>query len=119
MGQDSRNLCIVGLADLLQLRVLGFGYFQYGNVLVGVFPKVEKILVGGASLGDFALHCEGSSDLKMRECANGFVQYDSAMVKDLLELDGASVPLRSAKYAIPRKYGGYMLVENGNCAPNS
>src|SRR5580704_15379182 len=32
---------------LLQLRILGFGFLQDGNVGAGVLPKGEEILVGG------------------------------------------------------------------------
>jgi len=32
---------------LLQLRVLGFGFFQDWDVRVGVFPEREEIFVGG------------------------------------------------------------------------
>jgi hypothetical protein len=35
--------------DLLQLRVLGFGLLQDGNVGVGVFPEGEEIFVVGES----------------------------------------------------------------------
>jgi hypothetical protein len=31
----------------LQLRVLGFGLLQDGDVGVGVFPELEEIFVGG------------------------------------------------------------------------
>jgi hypothetical protein len=31
----------------LQLRVLGLGFLQDGNVGVGVFPEGEEIFVGG------------------------------------------------------------------------
>jgi len=33
--------------QLLQLRVLGFGLLQDGNVGVGVFPEGEEVFVGG------------------------------------------------------------------------
>src|ERR1039458_2206629 len=39
------------LFPLLQLRVLRFGFFQDGEVGVGVFPEPEKILVSGAGTG--------------------------------------------------------------------
>jgi len=32
---------------LLQLRVLGFGLLQDGDVGVGIFPEGEKVFVGG------------------------------------------------------------------------
>ena len=33
--------------QLLQLRVLCFGFFQDGDVGVGFFPEVEEVFVGG------------------------------------------------------------------------
>ncbi len=32
---------------LLQFRVLGLGFFQYGDVRVGIFPEVDEIFIGG------------------------------------------------------------------------
>jgi hypothetical protein len=34
------------LKALLQLRVLGFGFLQDGDVGIGVFPEREEILIG-------------------------------------------------------------------------
>ena len=41
----------------MQLRVLGLGFFQDGDVGVGVFPQREKIFVGGkgANAGDIGI----------------------------------------------------------------
>jgi hypothetical protein len=36
-----------------QFRVLGFGFFQYRNVGVGVFPEREEILMRGAPVTMF------------------------------------------------------------------
>jgi hypothetical protein len=44
-----------GPTILLQLRVLGLGLLQDGNVGVGVFPEGEKILVGSAGFVGVAL----------------------------------------------------------------
>jgi hypothetical protein len=41
---------------LLQLRVLGFGLLQDGNVGIGVFPEGQEILVCCACLDFVALH---------------------------------------------------------------
>jgi len=35
---------------LLQLGVLGLGFFQGGEISVGIFPEREEILVGGAAV---------------------------------------------------------------------
>jgi len=41
---------------LLQLRVLRFGFFQDGDVGVGVFPEGEETLIGGTGFGGVASH---------------------------------------------------------------
>jgi hypothetical protein len=50
---------------LLQLRVLGLGLPQDGDVGVGVFPKGEEIFVGGAGLVLVAGEYVGASKLQM------------------------------------------------------
>jgi hypothetical protein len=42
---------------LPKLGVLSFGLFQDGHIWVGVFPKIEKFLVGGAGLGPEVFGC--------------------------------------------------------------
>ena len=37
---------------LLQLGVFSFGFFQDGNIAVGIFPQREEVVVGGAGLGE-------------------------------------------------------------------
>src|SRR5271170_3270946 len=73
---------------LLQLRVLRFCSGENGDVEVGVFPEREEILIGGLGLGGVALHGVGASDLETRQCTDGFVEHNPAMVEDFLELGG-------------------------------
>jgi hypothetical protein len=40
---------------LLQLRVLRLGFFQDGNIGIGVFPQRQEVLVGSACFGRVAL----------------------------------------------------------------
>lgn len=40
-----------GQRELMQPGVLGFGLLQDGYVGVGVFPKCEEVLIGGAGFG--------------------------------------------------------------------
>ena len=98
LGRDSRNNhglihgdCLV--ARLLQLGVFRLGFLQNGDVGIGVFPQREEILIRGAGFDGVALHGIRSSDLKMGECADGFVDYDSTMVEDFLELGGGFAAL--------------------------
>jgi hypothetical protein len=74
------------VAALLQLRVFGFGLLEDEDVGVGVFPEREEILISRLGLRAVALHGIGSADLKMGECSDGFVDYNSAMVENFLEL---------------------------------
>jgi|SRR5579871_1693767 len=54
---------------LLQLRVLGFGFLQDGNIQVGVFPEREEISVGGegASAGGITISCRALLRLNGRD----------------------------------------------------
>ena len=45
----------VGALGLFQLRVLRLGFFEDGDVGVGVFPEGEEILIGGAGFGEGVL----------------------------------------------------------------
>ena len=47
--------------ELLQLRVLGLGSLQDGDVGVGVFPEIEEVLVRGAGFSAVALHDIGTA----------------------------------------------------------
>ena len=79
--------------ELFQLRVLRLRSDENGNVRVGVFPEREEILIGRLGFGGVALHGIGSADLEMRECTDGFVEHNSAMVEDFLELGGGFAAL--------------------------
>jgi len=50
---------------LLQLRELRLGFFQDGDVGVGVFPEGEKVLVGRFRFGGVALHGIGAGEAEM------------------------------------------------------
>src|SRR5271167_3056187 len=77
----------------LQLRVLGFGFFQDGDVGVGVFPEGEEVLICGAGFDGIARHCVGAGKGEMCQYSNGFIEHSSAMVEDFLELVGGFVAL--------------------------
>jgi hypothetical protein len=61
---------------LLQLRVLGLGLLQDGDVGVGVFPEGEEISVGGkgADAGGIGVGCRAS----LARTAGGGRPYSSA-----------------------------------------
>ena len=65
-GSLARAGTLVPTLPLLrELGVLGFGFFQDGDVRVGIFPQCEEILVGSAGLGRVAGQCVGSADLQV------------------------------------------------------
>jgi hypothetical protein len=81
---------------LFQLRVLGFGLLQDGDVGVGVFPEGEEIFVGGerTNAGDIGVRALRSSRLQgvgasysqMRLRSRPAVPDDAAVVDDFREL---------------------------------
>ena len=65
---------------LLQLDVFRLGLLQDRNVRVGIFPEREEIPIRCVCFCDFTLYGPGTTNLKMSQCTDGFVYYDSAMV---------------------------------------
>src|SRR5260370_36673767 len=55
-----RSAIPTGELGLLQLRVLRLGFLQDGDVLVGVFPRGEEVLIGCASFGGGASKSKAS-----------------------------------------------------------
>src|ERR1035441_8738867 len=51
----------------LQLRVLRFGFFQDGDIGIGVFPEREKILIGGPGFCRVAGERVGAAQLRSEE----------------------------------------------------
>jgi hypothetical protein len=49
----------------LQLLVLRFGFFQDGNVGIGVFPEGEEVVVCGAGLGGVAGEGVGAGEAEV------------------------------------------------------
>src|ERR1700732_3322651 len=72
---------------LFQLGVLRLGFFQDGDVGVGV-PEGEEIFVGGAGFGGVAGEGVGTSEAKRSKCAEGEVKGNAPVVEKLLELGG-------------------------------
>ena len=81
--------------QLLQLRVVRLGFFQDGDVGVGVFPEGEEILIRGAGFGGVAGHCIGTTELQMAQSAEREVEHDPAVVNDPLELRGRRAAVAS------------------------
>ena len=57
---EARFVSAVGGCQLLQFRVLGLGLLQDWDVGIGIFPKLEKVLIGSAGFGCVALHCRNA-----------------------------------------------------------
>ena len=90
----------------MQLGVLGFGFFQDGDVGVGVFPQHEEILIGGTGFGGVALHGVCTRESKMGQRTDGFIHNDSAMVEDCLELGSGFAALMPGQIGFSAYIGG-------------
>src|SRR5438445_9823343 len=87
----------------MQLRVLGFGFFQDGYVGISVLPEREEIFVGGEcadaggvcvrSLRHSCLQSIRSCHSQTRQCPCPAIPDDSAVVENLLELGGSGSAL--------------------------
>src|SRR6185295_4333997 len=107
--QQSRNYTVREQSDggvarpplLLQLRGLRFGFLQNRDVDVGIFPDVEEILIGAASFSRIAGQYIGPAKLQMRQRAQRQVEYDAAVIDNLLKFSrgGSSVASRQERQA--------------------
>jgi hypothetical protein len=93
----------VDFLRLLQLGVLRLGFFEDGDIGVGVFPESEEILIGGerpdtSGIGVRALRGSRlqrirASYAQMRQRSRPAVPNDTAVVENLLKLGGGSAVL--------------------------
>ena len=81
------------LPKLFQLRVFRFRSDEDGNIRVRVFPEHEEILIGRLGFCGVALYGIGTRKLQMRQRADGFVEHNSTVVKDFLELRRRLTPM--------------------------
>src|SRR5215469_8419381 len=72
--------------ELLQLRILDFGFFQDGDVGVGIFPECQEILIRSFRLGGVAGKRVSTPQAKMRQRPYRRVGYDTSMFEEFLEL---------------------------------
>jgi len=93
---------------LLELRVLGLGFFQDGDEGVGLFPEGKEVFVGGESpdaggvgipsLRRSRLQGVGTRHSQVRQRSRPADPDDTAVV--------AALPFPAAKYVSPRTYTG-------------
>ncbi len=57
--------------ELLQICVCRFGFFQGGDVAVGVFPNCQEVLIGGAGFGRVPLHGVGRASPRQANAPQG------------------------------------------------
>src|SRR5580704_8736454 len=93
-------------SELMKLRVLGLRSDEDGNVRVSVLPQPEEMLIGRLGLSGVALHGIGSADLEMRECSDGFDDYNPAMVEDFLEFSGGFAALMRCQIGFSARKNG-------------
>src|SRR5260370_17581858 len=71
---------------LLQLRVLGPGFLQNGDVGIGVFPESEEVLIGSLGFRGVAGEDISAGKAEMRQRAQRKVDDNAAVPQNLLEL---------------------------------
>src|SRR5438034_59848 len=89
---------------------------QNGDVRVGVLPQREEFLIGSTGFGGVALHSIGSAELEMRQCADRFVENDSAMVENFLELNSGLVALMPGQIGFAAHIDGMQSGHEGTAA---
>jgi hypothetical protein len=94
------NLLFHAASKLLQLRVLRLGFFQDGDVGVGVFPKRQKILTGCLGFGGIALHGVGAGDAKMGERPCRAVPQQATTVENVLKFCNCGRTLLCAQVSL-------------------
>src|SRR5262245_19413512 len=82
---------------LLQLRVLCLGFFQDGDVGVGVFPEGEEILVSLASFGLVPQSCVGVSLAEAGERNHRIGGSPGMKIADALEIPERLLSLSRAQ----------------------
>ena len=74
---------------LLQLRILGFGLLEDGDVGIGVLPKGKKILIRLARRGAVAGEGVGASQTKVGQRCQRIIDNDASVIDEFLKLDGS------------------------------
>src|ERR1700691_3581773 len=76
--------------ELLELRVLRFGFFQDGDIRVGVLPQGEEPLVSGLGFRRVSGEGVGSGESEMRQRAEREVGDNTGVIEKLLKLSSGS-----------------------------
>src|SRR5260370_11567409 len=71
---------------ILKLRVLSLGFLQDGNVLVGVFPRGEEVLIGSASFDGVARKSKASRQAEASQGDMGRGPESGFVIENFLEL---------------------------------
>src|SRR5271168_2785068 len=103
----------------LQLRVLRFGFFQDGDVGVGVFPEGKKILVGGPGLGCVTAEDIRTGQSQVCQRADRIVLNRTGVVDDLLELRSGGAPFSQLQISFASNIGGISGVDRAELVGRS
>jgi len=66
---------------LLQLRALGYGLLEDGDIGVGAFPEGEEVMIGCVRLGRITRHRVRTTKWETSECSSHKVQHDTSVVQ--------------------------------------
>jgi len=103
----------------LQLGVLRLGFFQDGDVGVGVFPEREEVLVGALCLRSVASHGVSTSKTEMGECSQWGVDNDFSVIEKLLEFGGGGGAVLLGEISQAANVCGISCVGSGRRPPSS
>ena len=80
-------------ARLLHFLLLCLGFFQDGNVGVGIFPEGEEILVGSFRFGGATRYGMRTGNSPMGQCAGSAVPHHAPVIKNFLQVRDVGIAL--------------------------
>jgi hypothetical protein len=88
---------------ILQFGVFSFGFFEDGDVGIGVFPHGEEILVGGAGFDGIVLHGVGASEVQLCHWNLFACRVPPAKIQNLLKLRRGLIRLLQQQMSFPAR----------------
>ena len=90
---------------LLQFRVLCPGFFQDGDVGVGVLPQIEEVLISSAGWGFVSSERIGTPHLPMCQRTERKIHQATGMIQEFLKLAVRFVPLIETQVGLAAEIG--------------
>jgi hypothetical protein len=71
--------------------------FEYGNIRISIFPEIQKLLIGRATLDEISGQEVSPPELKLGQGPDGLIRNETAMRQNFLKFSGCSDPRCAAK----------------------